>query len=311
MSRYGEPRDTPLAGNSHSHDGEGKDGIRILITGKGGVGKTTITALLAHVFAQEGFRVLAIDGDPQQNLAVTLGVPPEKAEQIVPVSKNAEYLRKKTGAGPDSSPGGMLTLNPDVSDVVDRFSMPIADNLRLLVMGGVTQAGSGCLCAEYTLLTAILRHLQLLKDDIILLDTPAGPEHFGRAVADGFTCAVVVADPSYNALSVARDSAALARQLGIEHNILVVNRVSRPEDQDKIRERAGRADEFSLMVLLSSDAGVTAAEPEVCPLLSTGSDFMQAVKSLAVAISHTCEAGSASLPHVNDPHTRFLDRTKR
>jgi CO dehydrogenase maturation factor len=205
----------------------------------------------------------------------------------------------------------MLTLNPDVSDVVDRFSMPIADNLRLLVMGGVTQAGSGCLCAEYTLLTAILRHLQLLKDDIILLDTPAGPEHFGRAVADGFTCAVVVADPSYNALSVARESAALARQLGIEHNILVVNRVSRPEDQDKIRERAGRADEFSLMVLLSSDAGVTAAEPEVCPLLSTGSDFMQAVKSLAVAISHTCEAGSASLPHVNDPHTRFPDRAKR
>ena len=104
MSLHGELREAPVAGNSHfSHTG--KDGIRIVITGKGGVGKTTITGLLAYLFAQAGFRVLAIDGDPQQNLAVTLGVPPEKAEQIIPVSKSVEYLREKTGAGPDISPG--------------------------------------------------------------------------------------------------------------------------------------------------------------------------------------------------------------
>ena len=87
MSGYGKSQKLPFAGNSHIPQVAGKEGIRILITGKGGVGKTTITALLAHLFAQEGFRVLAIDGDPQQNLAVTLGVPPEKAEQIIPVSK--------------------------------------------------------------------------------------------------------------------------------------------------------------------------------------------------------------------------------
>ncbi|MFA4825797.1 MAG: AAA family ATPase [Methanoregula sp.] len=292
MSRSREPRGAPLAGNSHIPHVAGKDGIRILITGKGGVGKTTITALLAHLFAQEGFRVLAIDGDPQQNLAVTLGVPPEKAEQIIPVSKSTEYLREKIGAGPDISPGGLLTLNPDVSDVVDRFSIPVADNLRLLVMGGVRQAGSGCLCAEYTLLTAILRHMRLLNDEVILLDTPAGLEHFGRAVADGFTCAVVVADPSYNALSVARESAALARQLGIEHIILVVNRVSKPEDRNKARERAGHLDEFSQVMLLSFAAEVIAAEPEVCPLLATESDFMRAIKALVVTITHKCEVHS-------------------
>ena len=296
MSGYGKSQKLPFAGNSHIPQVAGKEGIRILITGKGGVGKTTITALLAHLFAQEGFRVLAIDGDPQQNLAVTLGVPPEKAEQIIPVSKSVEYLREKIGAGPDISPGGLLTLNPDVSDVVDRFSIPVADNLRLLVMGGVKQAGSGCLCAEYTLLASILRHIRLLNDEVILLDTPAGLEHFGRAVADGFTCAVVVADPSYNALSVARESAALARQLGIGHILLVVNRAGSSADRDKAHERAGHLDEFSRVMLLSFAAEVIAAEPEVCPLLSTESDFMRAIKSLAVTITHQCEVNSPEFP---------------
>lgn len=292
MSRYGESKNSPFARNSHIPQLAGKEGIHILITGKGGVGKTTITALLAHLFAQEGFRVLAIDGDPQQNLAVTLGVAPVVAERIIPVSNSVEYLREKTGAGPDISPGGLLTLNPDVSDVVDRFSIPVADNLRLLVMGGVKQAGSGCLCAEYTLLTSILRHIRLLKDEVILLDTPAGLEHFGRAVADGFTCAVVVADPSYNALSVARESAALARQLGIGQIILVVNRVGNPAERDKALERAGHLDEFSRVMLLSFAAEVIAAEPEVCPLLSTESDFMRAIKALAATITHQCEVRS-------------------
>lgn len=289
MSPGKEPHGATIAGNSRIPHVAGGNGIRIVVTGKGGVGKTTITALLAHLFAQQGFRVLAIDGDPQQNLAVTLGVPPQVAGQIIPVSKSVEYLREKTGAGPDISPGGLLTLNPDVSDVVERFSMPVTDKLRLLVIGGVRQAGSGCLCAEYTLLSSILRHMRLLKDEVILLDTPAGLEHFGRAVADGFTCAVVVADPSYNALSVARESAALARQLGIGHIILVVNRVGNPEDRDKVRGHAGIPDEFSEVTLLAFAAEVIAAEPEVWPLLPMDSDFMHAIRSLTTTITHPGE----------------------
>ena len=141
MSLHGGSRSATVAGNNH-FPYTGKDGIRIVITGKGGVGKTTITALLAHLFAQQGFRVLAIDGDPQQNLAVTLGIPPPVVERIIPVCQSVEYLREKTGADPGISPGGLLTLNPDVSDVVDRFSVDVARNLRMLVMGGVQQAGS-------------------------------------------------------------------------------------------------------------------------------------------------------------------------
>jgi CO dehydrogenase maturation factor len=259
----------------------GGTGIRVVITGKGGVGKTTITAILSHLFAKEGRRVLAIDGDPQQNLAVTLGILPGDAEKIIPVSQSYDYLREKTGAGPGISPGGLITLNPDVSDVIDRFSVAIGKNLRLLVMGGVSQAGCGCLCPEYTLLAAILRHMRVLPDEVVLLDTPAGMEHFGRAVADGFSCALVVADPSYNALSVAKESAKLARQLGIEDIVLIVNREGNPAEAEKIREKMGGSAGFSRMVFLPFDPEIVHLEPAVTHMLSGGSAFMHEIHALA------------------------------
>ena len=259
-------------------------GIRIVIAGKGGVGKTTLTAILAHLFSRKGLRVLAVDGDPQQNLAVTLGVLPENVGQIVPVSKSTEYLREKIGAGQDISPGGLLTLNPDVSDVIDRFSVPVADNLRLLVMGGVRMAGAGCLCPEYTLLAAILRHMPLLHDQVVLLDTPAGMEHFGRAVADGFETALVVSDPSYNALSVARESAILARQIGIKNRILVVNRSGAPEDIRKVQKICGEEGLFFKVFYLPVDPEVVRSEPVVIPLLERQSPFMNEVRGLVDSI---------------------------
>lgn len=254
------------------------------MAGKGGVGKTTVTALLAHIFSRKGLQVLAVDGDPQQNLAATVGVPLEKAGKIIPVSKSAEYLREKTGAGPDISPGGLLTLNPDVSDVIDRFSVPVANNLRLLVMGGVRMAGAGCLCPEYTLLAAILRHMPLLPAQVVLLDTPAGMEHFGRAVADGFDTALVVSDPSYNALSVARESALLAQQIGIKNRILIMNRSGAPDEFRKVHEICGEEGLFLKVVYLPADPDVVRFEPVVTPLLEQQSLFMSGMRGLADSI---------------------------
>jgi CO dehydrogenase maturation factor len=273
---------TPGTGNSPGPSGSG--GLRVVVAGKGGVGKTTTTALLAHLFARNGLRVLAVDGDPQQNLAVTLGVPPEQAARIIPVAKSADYLREKTGAGPDITPGGLLTLNPDVSDVIDRFSLTVTDRLRLLVMGGVRTAGTGCLCPEYTLLSALLRHIPLLPDQAILLDTPAGMEHFGRAVANGFETALILADPSWNALSVAQESAVLARGMGIKNRILVVNRSPGPGENRNIQEICGEAGLFSRTICLPSDPDVVRFEPVVVPLLEHPSPFMDGMRELADVI---------------------------
>jgi CO dehydrogenase maturation factor len=147
-------------------------------------------------------------------------------------------------------------------------------------MGGVSQAGGGCLCPEYTLLAAIFRHMRLLPDEVVVLDTPAGMEHFGRAVADGFSCALVVTDPSYNAMAVARDSAGFAKQLGIQDIILVVNKAGSQEENDKIREKMCGFSGFSHMIFLPCDPEIIHLEPAVNRLISGNGELIRAVRIL-------------------------------
>jgi CO dehydrogenase maturation factor len=148
-------------------------------------------------------------------------------------------------------------------------------------MGGVRQAGAGCLCPEYTLLAAILRHMPLLVDEVVLLDTQAGMEHFGRAIADGFDTSLIIADPSYNALSVACESAHLACQTGIKNRILIVNRYNAQGDSHKVKEMCGEENLFSRLIYLPSDPEVVRSEPVVTPFLGQQSHFMGAMRTLA------------------------------
>ncbi len=215
------------------------NGFRVVITGKGGVGKTTLTSCLAAVMARGGTRILAVDEDPQMNLPYALGLGVERAARIVPLNQNRQYIEEKTGIdGGKSGWGAMFKLNPDVDDVVERFGVRVEENLDLLVMGTVKQAGGGCLCAENVMLDSVMRHLALRENEGILLDTQAGVEHFGRALAKGFSHCLVVSDDTFNALSVACHSASLARQTGIPMVCLIVNRAS-----ERTAEKLGRFQE--------------------------------------------------------------------
>ncbi len=262
-------------------------GTRVLITGKGGAGKTTLTACLAALLARTGGQVLAVDADPQMNLPHALGLAPEVAAAIVPLSDNADYVEEKTGVRPGPGTfGAMFRLNPDVADVVARFGKRVGDGVGVLVMGTVKRAGGGCLCAENVLLESTLGHLALRPEDFVLLDTQAGVEHFGRGLARGFGKCLVVSDETRNALSVAYQSAALARQCGILDLILVVNR-ARPGMEERLARfgaLAGEAVEkrFNAVVALPSEPRLLDLDPDVTRIL--GADdcpYAAAVGALA------------------------------
>lgn len=262
------------------HRADQTEGCRIVITGKGGVGKTTTTALLANILARQHKNVLAVDEDPQQNLAFSLGFPLDKADTLIPVSKNLEYIEEKTGARPGQGWGAMLRINPDVSDVVSRFGMRIAENINLLVIGSVIQAATGCLCPENALLDSIVRYIRLRNGEIILMDTQAGVEHFGRALADGFQHAVIMTEPGFNAVQVALHSARLARDLDIPGIHLVVNRCRNQADRDKVTTYV-KDNAFSSITHLPFDEEVMAMEPNVSGLADKDTPYVAGVRKLA------------------------------
>jgi CO dehydrogenase maturation factor len=267
-----------------------------VVTGKGGVGKTTLTAALARLLARDGYRVLAVDADAQLNLAAALGIPKEEAESIVPLSHSEDYVAEKTGARPSDGWGLMFRLNPDVDDAVDRFGRSAPDGVRLLAMGTLTAAGSGCLCPENTLLAETIRAIGLRQGEAIIMDTQAGVEHFGRAIARGFGHAIVVTDPTYSGVRVALAGTELAEQLGIPNIHLVVNRARTSDDRTRVELGIGETilNRYASTTWLPDDDSVRDAEPAVDDLFAAPADpFLEGIRSLAQALLGSGHAAAA------------------
>lgn len=195
--------------------------MKIAVAGKGGVGKTVVAGVLASFFAENGFKVLAIDADPSPNLALTLGISLDQASKIVPISENAELIQQKTSTGI----GGVYRLTFTVEDIIERFSVQSPYNVNLLVMGTVRSAGGGCTCPANAVIRALLQHLLVERDEVIVMDMEAGVEHMGRGTAKHVEILLVVTDSSLKSLETARKIHSLAVEAGVEKVFIVGNKV--------------------------------------------------------------------------------------
>ncbi len=204
--------------------------MKLAISGKGGVGKTTLSALLAQTYADHGRQVLAVDVDPSPCLADALGFPPGLQAQLHPIAEMDELIEQRTGAKPGAV-GGFFTLNPQVDDIPDRFSI-LNRGVRLLEMGSVDLGGSGCICPESALLKTLFTHLLFRKDDVLILDMYAGVEHLGRATVDFVDAMLVVVEPTHRSLGTAAQIKQLANDIGLSRLYLVGNKVRDPQEAD-------------------------------------------------------------------------------
>jgi len=202
--------------------------MKIAITGKGGVGKTTLTALLAQAYADMGRQVLAVDADPSPCLAGALGFPDTLREQLHPISEMDDLIEERTGAKPGTV-GGFFTINPRVDDIPERFSVLHRD-VRLLEMGAVDIGGSGCICPESAMLKTLFTHLLFRKDDVLILDMYAGVEHLGRATVDFVDAMLVVVEPTRRSLGTAAQIKKLANDIGLDRLWLVGNKVRNSDE---------------------------------------------------------------------------------
>jgi len=209
---------------------------KIAISGKGGVGKTTLSALLAHIYAERGRDVTVIDADPVGGLAQALGFPDELVEKAKPISEMDELIYERTGAQPGTT-GGFFTMNPRVDDIPERFSVS-HEGIRFLRLGTIEIGGSGCICPESALLKALVTHLLLYREEMLILDMEAGVEHLGRATAQAVDAFLVVLEPGRRSLTTAVRVRQLAQDIGISHVYAVGNKIRDGRDWEFLTEQS-------------------------------------------------------------------------
>ncbi len=229
--------------------------MKIAVSGKGGVGKTLVSGTLAGYFAKKGFKVMAIDADPSPNLALTLGIPVEEANKIVPISENSELLESKTR----TDYPGVYKLHFTVDDIVEENGMQSPYGVNLLVMGTVKSAGGGCACSANAVVRELLRHLIVERDEIVIVDMEAGVEHMGRGTASHVDIMLIVADSSLKSLEIAKKISGLAHEAGIKNVFIVGNRVRDSEEKKLITDFTGK-NGLPLLALIPYDDTVIKAD---------------------------------------------------
>lgn len=254
--------------------------MKLAITGKGGVGKTTLSALLAQAYTDMGRQVLAVDADPSPCLAGALGFPAELRQQLSPIAKMDALIEERTGAKPGTV-GGFFTINPRVDDIPERFSV-IHRGVRLLEMGSVDLGGSGCICPESAMLKTLFTHLLFRKDDVLILDMYAGVEHLGRATVDFVDAMLIVVEPTRRSLGTAAQIKKLANDIGLQRLWLIGNKVRNEQEATFLHtETPG----LPVLGLLPADLAVQEADRLGIPVYDHVPALREAGQKIAVSLA--------------------------
>jgi len=247
--------------------------MKIAISGKGGVGKTLLSAFLSKTFADSGYSVIAIDADPDANLAATLGFP--NPYDIIPISELNDLIEERVGVRPGQS-GGFFKLNPKVDDLPEEYSVKM-DGIRLMSMGRIKRGGTGCYCPEGALLQALLGHLLLQRDEVIILDMEAGIEHLSRGTTKAVDKLIIVVEPGRRSLETAQTISKLAKDLGLEKISIVGNKIRNDSDKEFITSSLPG---IEVLGFIPYDTAITEADLNNKPLFAASPQTVEVVKSI-------------------------------
>lgn len=241
--------------------------MKIAVAGKGGSGKTTLAGTLARILGQSGNRVLAIDADPNPNLAVSLGLDPETAAAIEVVPNS--FAHHSENAEGNYSVG--LDISPE--EIVARYGAPAPDNVSLLIVGRVEpqQAGTGCNCSAHTTVRGILEHLHADASLHTVTDMEAGLEHLKRGTLEHVEALAIVVEPYFKSLEAAGRIEELGRNLGVPMRFAVANKVRTPRDESAIRSFCDTKG-IPVAAVVPFDEGVSEAEMQGQAVLDSAPD---------------------------------------
>ncbi len=251
--------------------------MKIAISGKGGAGKTMLVSLLSTIFAQSSYSVLAIDADPNANLAATLGFP--NSERIIPISEMADLIEERTGVRPGEV-ATFFKLNPKVDDLPEKHCVE-HNGIKLMVMGRLKKGGSGCYCPENALLQALVTHLLLERDEVVIMDMEAGVEHLGRGTAKAVDKLIIVVEPSRRSVETAYRIRELAKDVGLQNIGVVGNKIRSEKDKDAlISSMPG----FEFLGFIPYDQAIVEADLAGFPLVNSSQRVMSEVEDIVARI---------------------------
>ena len=255
--------------------------MKIAVAGKGGVGKTTIAGTIARLLGRDGLKILAVDADPSYTLWSTLGIPPDVAKKIVPLTKNETLIEERLQIDGAKGYSGFFKLNPRVDDLAEKFAIEGPDNVSLLVAGTVDIGGSGCMCPSATLLKTLMRYLILGTDEAFVMDMDAGIENLGRGTTRGMDALLVVAEPGRRSLDILGKIRTLARDIDVGRVFAVGNKVATSDDDEMI-QRWVENEGIPLLGMVPLDEAIRQADRKgVAPIdLDPDSIGMRAIREI-------------------------------